>query len=783
MRVSIDNLDGHGALDCTGAIATEGRVLLERRLNAPSRCMFTMVEGAEGRELPVRRARVVVTTDDGAVLFTGYIATEPAREYAGTRSEGSAYRAKVTAVSDEWLLDRAGSGAAPHDGISLALDGRTLLERLTARVQGGLAVAGGSTARSVGAFVAGGAAPWSHNAGLAASAAFASYRALAGQVLLQPAGAVTHAFSDADGSLDVSAFNTANMRELANDITVTGEMEPAALVSEIFLGDGTTSVFTLGEAAFRNSATTLIDDSFEGTLFDPATWTVADPGSYLSITSAGLTLSGGNGFDGQTTVTALDALEMGGSLVIELSSVMLGAGSDGMLAGLYKGRSILAESFVGFRVRQEVSGGSSVTVLAPVINGVEVGTVFTPVAGHRYTLRLRLHCVEMYRVAQQYYTMVNGVVQSFGSGSGIDAPMDVVFELIDQGNASNTPATVLYDSAAATPIAVTPATCAFVVANSTNLIGSVGRVRVARPGSVWITSAPPSGGLQTRLMGVAGEGVDCQVQYGAATKVTFFDGRIPVANEQILVRYRRERRSVARVADAASLAAEALGGAAGTCRWLGRVSQPIARTSVDCESAAQALLATAIARSSSIAGTYAAVNPEDIWPGDVLRMTSAGTTTPLLVRSVAIEDAGAVAELVRYRIGFANNWATEWEDGLGLRVSEQIATDTTLPQQPELAAGSVLPSLQNLRITGLTTTTLTLDAGVAPPAGGGFEVRRRDAGFGPGADSDLVLRSPVQSFSFPRAAQIERYFVRTYDASTPPVYSRFSSAVFVNAPM
>jgi hypothetical protein len=41
----------------------------------------------------------------------------------------------------------------------------------------------------------------------------------------------------------------------------------------------------------------------------------------------------------------------------------------------------------------------------------------------------------------------------------------------------------------------------------------------------------------------------------------------------------------------------------------------------------------------------------------------------------------------------------------------------------------------------------------------------------------------VRSFSSPRAAQLEKYYVRMYDASTPPLYSRFSSAVFVDAPV
>jgi hypothetical protein len=117
-------------------------------------------------------------------------------------------------------------------------------------------------------------------------------------------------------------------------------------------------------------------------------------------------------------------------------------------------------------------------------------------------------------------------------------------------------------------------------------------------------------------------------------------------------------------------------------------------------------------------------------------------------------------------------------------LSEEIATDALLPQTALNSAAQVLANLQQLTVTSLTETALQVDAGTAPPAGGGFEVRRKDWAFGPDVDSvDLVLRSPVRSFSIPRAAQVEQFYVRMYDASTPPLYSRFSSAVFVNWPV
>jgi hypothetical protein len=794
VRITIDNLDGRGAMDYTDAVAAEGPITVQRALNVPSRCTAEIVLGVEGLAVPVRRARVMAMAEDATVLFTGYLTTEPVRIYAGDASMGPVYRARVTAVSDEWLLDNLGSGAGLRDTEVLGLDGVALLTRLASRVQAGgsagVTVATASAVATTGAFAARAAQPWSANAGQAASSSYAAYRALNGQVSIQPVGDVTHAFSDADGTLSVAELQTSAVRELANDVTLSGAEEPAAYIVENFVGDGTTTIFYLTETAYRDTNRLLVRDSFNEVGFDAAQWMLSDPGSHLSVTSLGLTMNGGNGADGQTMLTALDAVEMAGSLVVQLGGVIFGAASDGMLAGLYEGAPVLANCFAGFRVRQSVSGTGGVTVVVPVVNGVEVGTVFTPAAGHLYTLRIRPHCVEMQRVSQRYYCMVDGAVQGFGSGSGVAAPMDLVFELVDEGAASNTPATVLYDSVAAGgTLSISPATCVFVAANATQMFGSVGSVSVTRQGSIWVVSTLPGGTLQTRLVGLAGQGVECVASYGSAAgapgKMTFLAGRVPVAGERVTVSYRSERRAVARLASAASVVSEAVNGAPGTCRWLGKVTAPVARSSMDCESAAQAVLAFATSRTAAVAGTYAMVNPaQDVWPGDVLAITSAGVTSSLLVRSVVVQDGSAVPEVLRYKVAFANDWATEWAAGIGLKLSDEIAADAWMPQTASGSPGQVLANLQQLTVTSLTGTALQVDAGMAPPAGGGFEVRLKDWQFGVGVDeTDLVLRSPVRSFSIPLAAQLERYYIRMYDASTPPLYSRFSSAVFVNAPV
>jgi hypothetical protein len=207
------------------------------------------------------------------------------------------------------------SGAGLRDAESLGLDGAALVAQMALRAQAGgsagVTVSQQGTVQTTGAFAARASLPFSVNAANAASSAYAAYRALNGQILLQPVGNVTHSFSDADGTLSVSELQTSAARELANDVTLSGDEEPAATIEEVFFGDGTTTVFELSEAAYRSGNRTLVLDSFDEGALHPAQWIVADAGSFLSLSSAGLTMNGGNGSDGQTTVTAIDAIEMG----------------------------------------------------------------------------------------------------------------------------------------------------------------------------------------------------------------------------------------------------------------------------------------------------------------------------------------------------------------------------------------------------------------------------------------------------------------------------------------
>ncbi len=438
MRLTIDNLDGLGAVDYTAAIDCSEPLAIERTLNAPSILKGLLCLAASALAIPARRGRIIVTSDAGTTLFTGYLATEPAPVYAGEASQGAVYRYALSAVSDEWLLDKQSLGFLFGPGIGTGSG--SLLAALANRLaEGALATSEIAPGETLGVFqpVAGGS--WSAQAGTVANAAYSAYRAVAGSLGLGRINSVQHGFSDGDGSLIVAALKTASVSELANDVTVTGTEEPCAYWTELFAGDGATAVFNLlGQTTAPGAGkASLLADPFNESVINLQTWQIADPGSHLSLTGAGLTCTGGNGLDGQTTLIAWNPLELGGTLVFELGSAMLAAGSTGVIGGLYSGIPVQANCLAGFNIRQN----SGQTLATPMVQGVEVGTSLTVLPGHAYTLRIRLHCPEMLRVQQTFYALVNGSggdeIRQFGAGDSLD-PLALVFEARDEGLATNT---------------------------------------------------------------------------------------------------------------------------------------------------------------------------------------------------------------------------------------------------------------------------------------------------------------------------------------------------------
>ena len=777
MKLTIDNHDGKGAVDYSGCVvsgqAAEHPCRIVRRLNEPVTFTATVLP-AQGMAMPARNARVIVSDDGGTLLFTGYICTEPALQLAGQASSGAVYVAVISAISDDILLSRQ---PLPQAGALYGASAAQGLQSLLDRMQiAGITHALNAATLSISQFQLESGRTWAENAGALANATRNAWRLMNGTVSMAPIGTVMHTLDETQGTLSLNNLQLSMTRALANDVTVCGEIEPCAYVTEFFEGDGTTVLFNLAEEPWVPSAARQkpLMDLFQGPSIDKQLWYICDPGACLLITGDGLTCAGGSGYYGSVTLSAISNLELGGGLVIEAAGVQFGAQTTGILNGLYNSdQTDLADCMVGFQLTQP--GG--VTTIGPLINGTPAGSLFTPVAGHSYTLRLRLYTNEVQRILQSYYTPAepSGYLR-FGA-TFVNSGATVVLEVQDTTNGVAGAPVVLYSGW----IAITPPWCLFAPLNAVFLDCSIASILLEQTGPVWVTSTPANGTAVVRRIGTAAQGADCALLSGG--RLQFYPASTPQAGEVIAVSYRTRHRAVARLASAASITAESQGGALpGTARWMGTVTSPAPRSSADCENAANAMLTVATSRAAAWSGRYTAWNLEqqaDVWPGDVLAVSSAsaGITANLVVRTVEIDLASTAPGLTKYTIGFANDWADE----LSIRATSAVPADAWLPQEPETT--TPLANLNTMAVTSVSGSAIEIAAGVTPPAGGGFEVRRRDWAFTPGPGPDLVLRSSAPNFTIPRQAVTERFFIRMYDGATPPNYSRFSTAVFVNLPL
>lgn len=763
--------------DYTACLAAEPALKVERTLNKPSTCTFALADGQSGLATPLRDQFVEVTADNGTVLFTGYVYTDAFDAYAGEGIAGPSYLTHVGAISEEYVLDRQvvptfGGGANQGAGDMLG----AITSRLDARGLNTSALHGGPT---IGRYVPEVGKAWSHHAAALASQSRQSYRVLNGAASMVVVGSTNHDLDSSTVSLGALSFDCA--RPLANDVTLTGEGEGNAFVTEIFQGDGTTKEFDLSHSPWKPAKGALINEGFNESGINNQVWQLSDPGSHLALGPTGLTISGGNGTDGQTMLCAIDPVEVGGALVLEAGNVQFAAGSDGQVCGLYAGMVSLASCVAGFRIRSS----SGALLLVPVMDGSEVATPFTLTPNHGYTLRIRLTMPEVTRVLATYYSSGAGGVLARGGGL-VASCASVEFELQDSAAAANTPATVLFDGS----LPVTPATATFCAANSVALTGSIGYVTATRTGTVRVSSIPSGGVERTRRIGTAAQGAECHI---SGEKLEFYTAATPASGELIKVRYRTERRSVARLATGTGNAVAV--GVPPVAQWTASVSKPVARCSADCEAAAQAVLDFSTSALAAWKGTVTGTNLQqlpsgDVWPGDSVTLTGpllhgANAAQPgvLLVRSAAITATSAMDEVLVYKLALANDWS----EAVSVAVKGTVAQDAVLPPNPAPTVRAVSPDIAAADVTAVTTTSLTLAMNATAPAGGGFEVRRQDANFGDGVTAGispvgLVLRSPVANFSLARSADHEEFYIRMFDGSTPPQYSRVSAAIITNVP-
>ena len=769
MKIAIQGQDYTSALDAAHPL------VIERRLNEPSICaLWLSLASSSGLAAPARYQQIAVSGDDGTVYFTGYIAVSPLPEYAGVGLEGPRYRTAIQAVSDELLLDQL---LMPKStGITGETAGALLASLVTHAGSTALTTSGLTLGTAIASFVPQRGANWSKSAGQAASMARAAYRAVGGALSLSSVQTAVHALNETDGSLTLSSlsFTASVKRALANDVTVCGENEPVAYVTEYFLGDGVTTQFYLAADPYFPSASEsiIISELFNEPQINLSLWSASEGANYIALGANGLVMNGGNGYDGQTLLTWLDPIEMGGTLLMEAVGVTLSLGSSGILAGFFSGLEIAANCTAGLQVTAH-AGTGAVTV-QPLVQGAPNGSTFSINPANQYTLRVRVHCPECQRAGAIYYSFGDSGTIAAG-GEWVLGPGKIQIEIQEFVSGVGATPVTLYDGG----VTNLPGNCTAVAVSSINLIGSMRALNLTNLGSGWVVSTPPGGGAYTRRIGTTAEAAECHLE--RTGKAVFYTGYVPVSGEQIAVSYRTTGRAVGRAVNTASQAALAAAGSPAVACWIGSVTHPPARSSADCRNAALVMSQAAASVSALWSGTYKGTRASfatDVWPGDALLLNAPSTNldVQVVVRTVKVSYSASYPDLVEYEITFANDWA----DDLAIESSSTVPLNTWLPAP---VAPTVLANLNALTVTSLSGSSVTINTGVSPPSGGGFEIRLRDFGFMAGEDPTLVLRSSASTLTFSRVSAADRFYVRMYDGNTPPNYSEFSAALFINLPL
>ena len=769
MKITIQGQDYSAALDAVRPLT------IERKINEPSICqLWLSLPATGGLAAPSRYQSIAITGDNGVTYFTGYIAVSPLPEYAGLGFEGPRYRTAIQAISDEILLDQLLMPASA--GVTGVTAAELIGSLVTHTGSSSISTRGLSLSTPVSNFTPQPGAKWSKSAGLAAEMVRAAYRAVSGSLSLSTVQTTIHPLNETDGSLNLAnlAFTASVKRALANDITVCGENEPVAYVTEYFLGDGITSQFDLAADPYYPAASksTIVRELFNEAQINQSLWSASGGTGFFTVGPAGLAMNGGNGLDGQTVLTWLDPIEMGGTLLLEAVGVTVSPGSAGILCGYFGALANAANCTAGFQVTEQ--SGSGVITLQPIVQGLQAGSTFALNPANQYTLRLRVHCPECERSRSAYYSFGDSGPIAAG-GEWVLAPGKIQMEVQEFVNGVGATPVTLYDGG----VASLPGTCMLAPVSSINMIGSMRGVNLTNLGSGWVVSAPPNGGLYTRRIGTTAEAAECHME--RTGKVAFYTGSTPVAGEQIAVNYRTIGRAVGRAVNANIQQVLAQAGLPPVAVWIGSVTSPEARSSSDCRNAAQVMEQAAASASALWSGTYKGNNSSiaaDVWPGDALLLNAPSTNlnVEVVVRTVKVTYFASYTDLIEYEIAFANDWA----DDLAIKTSATVPANAFLPAP---VAPAVLTNLAGLTVTALNGSSVTVNTGIAPPAGGGFEIRLRDFAFMPGEDPTLVMRGAQPNLTCLRVSASDRFYIRMYDGSTPPNYSEFSTALFINLPL
>jgi hypothetical protein len=769
MKLTIDNNDSRGPQDYTSYLDATGLPKITRKLNRPWQMTASLVAADPNFVIPASGARVVLQRSDGYNVFTGYLTGTPEQQILGYGQKARAWRYLLVAQDDSWLLDRNVLAIRPP--FTWRSAGDALRTISNDALPGVLDTSGVQELGSVYQYATNAQKSWSEHAHELATMSGASYTIQDGKLTLQPLGRPSISLNENDARFMPDGFAVERPDLLRNDVTVLGESEPHVYVRNYFLGDGLTLNFGLSDSPYGAASSTVFQESYRGPGLSPTLWALTDPNRKVSVGSGTLHL------DGPVTLKFVEQLELGGGLRLQHGQVSFNAASQLLIGGIYDGTVGDASCVAGFRI---TPSGNNCNIQA-LINGLPTGGVITTVPGHLYAFATEVLANEAHRVRQGYYSSVHGPGAQRG-GDWVGAAVRFVLSVhdVDPNNAATlaAPATVLYDDVQW----VTPSFAAYAVVDGSSAHCDLSFTRVTQTAAAEVRSIKPGGYFRTRLTGALADGGECYVT--SSGNLHFYPPYPPDPNEQIVVAYRGSGRAMARVQDTNSISAHRRGADNGQRSCMKRLGLPAAPTSMDCENAALAILDDAT--QAAALGSYEVVSDllpaSDVTPGMLVQVSAPSWQAQFnaWVQEVEVQVLDMDGDRSRYSFKFANYAASamsmEFDSAL---LPEPLATVFTVTGP---SSSLYLPSLTGAQVTNIIATEIGVDAGASPPPGGGTEVRRSDGGWGAGSNGNLAGRFSSRSFTLPRLSRIQDYYLRQYDASNPPKYSRYSMLLHINYP-
>lgn len=769
MKLLIDNLDVAGPRDYTQFLRGGRGPVIRRSLNQPDQFEATLLSEAQFMLMPIAGARVQFVRNDGTKLFTGYL-TEPLQAVSlGDSERGPWYSYVLKAVGDEVLLDHRPLPARPN---YVDVTAGRLLESLTEELCPGIFETSGIG--DDGALVAvscGGTRRWSDIAQEVANGTRCAYRVQDHAITLRPVGNSVHVLNEDDPALDVRNLQAMLSGTVVNKATILAGNEPDSYVNDQFVGDGYTLVFSLSNQPFLRIPQTMLEEEFTASLA-PYLWRVNDTSTAIQVQHGKLTASGGTGNAQECSVTLQQTIELGGAWQFQHSELNLDSG-NGWVGSLFDRIIDAPHCIAGFRI----TDSGTQRQIQPMITGAARGTVVTTRAGCQYALSTRIYSSEHFRLHSAFVSP-DGVL----GGASTPTDMRVILECreIDPDNPASLaqPAVALFDDI----VPQAPATCLYVPLASENLHASLNYIRIRRMPEVLVRSALPGQSFRTRLVGALSEGAECGIS--TTGDLYFYSANPPAPNESIVVTYRTAAHAAGSASDVNSVAEHVHVGDDGVRASVANLAAPVARSSEDCVLAAQAWLAAS--KDGGWSGEYSCWRDSlptgaEMVPGDAVNVIAPSRDVQFsaIIRDVQIGVEDLVGEREWLKFRFADDGA----DAIAMQLSRE-QDDYEWPRViVDDDAPPALDSLDSAQYTAVSSTTLTVDAGTDPPAGGGIEVRRSNAGWSPDIDRNLAGRFTTRTFTLPRLARNQQYCFRQYDASNPPRYSRHTTILYVDLPL